>query len=344
MSDRTIDAGWEGEESPPTTGSLDALRELHREARTDVAVLQAALRMAEEGLAAPWEARSREVAATNRHSAADAALTSRRAYVAPLRAQLGADAARIMRADRRLAAASILFRRLRQRTADRLRSDVASRSALALPGRNAVAQEWDRWVTESTDGGLKAARVAERSAAEQLYAAEAARREAQAWWAQNTPENIESSARFREEVESLDYGPVDEDTFDRRVVYERQLDDARERESSIAADLGSAAVTIGVVSAIAPGAASAVVSAVGSFFDVDDAAAAAAVVRPIASSLAIFGSTGNRTLEQVMGTPLGQLDARVNALVDPEQTSAIDSRPDAPTLRRSDAPTTTLGT
>lgn len=339
MSDRTIDAGWEGEESPPTTGSLDALRELHQEARTDVAVLQAALRMAEEGLAAPWEARSRAVAATNRHSAADAALTSRRGYVAPLQAQLGADAARIMRADQRLAAASILFRRLRQRTADRLRSDVASRSALALPGRNAVAQEWDRWVTESTDGGLEAARAAERSAAEQLYAAEAARREAEAWWAQNTPETIEPSTRFREEVESLDYGPVNDDTFDRRVVYERQLEDAQERESSIAAalaaDLGSAAVTIGVVSAIAP----AVVSAVGSFFDVDDAAAAAAaaaVVRPIASSPAIFGSTEDRTLEQVMGTPLGQLDARVNALVDPEQTSALDSRPDAPT--------TTLGT
>lgn len=332
MTDLTIDAGWEGKDSPPPAGSLDVLRELHQEARTDVAALQAALRMAEEGLLAPWEARSREAAARARHRAAAAAL----AQLTPLRAQLSDDA-RITRADKLRAVASILSRRLRQRTADRLRSDVADRRALARPERNSVPPERDQWVSDSTDGELAEARAAERSAAEQLHAAEAARREAELWWAQNIADDVEPSAPVREEVESLDYGPVDDDSFDRRGFYERQLEDARGRESSIAADLaaniGSAAVTMGVVSAIAPGAASAVLGAVGSFLDVDDAAAAAAaaaVVRPIVSSAAIFGPTGDRTLEQVMGTPLGGLDARVDALVDPGPASAIGPRPDAP--------------
>ena len=143
MTDLTIDAGWEGKDSPPSAGSLDVLRELHQEAHTDVAALQAALRMAEEDLLAPWEARSREAAARNRHTAAAAVFAQRQGDLAPLRAQLVTDAARIRRADQRLSA-SVLLRWLRQRTADRLRADVASRSALALPARNSVTPEWDR--------------------------------------------------------------------------------------------------------------------------------------------------------------------------------------------------------
>lgn len=330
MTDLTIDAGWEGKDSPPSTGSLDVLRELHQEARTDVAALQAALRMAEEGLLAPWEARSREAAARNRHAAAAAVFARCQADLAPLRAQLVTDAAQIMGAEQRLSAASILLRRLRQRLADRVRADVARRSALALPARNSVPQAWDRWVADSTDGALAEARAAERAAADQLRAAEAARRAAEAWWEESIPESVEPSALVREESDTLDYGSVDDDVFDRRAVYERQLEHAQGRENSIAADLVSAAARIGVVSAIAPGAASAVVGAVEGLIELHHAAEAAAVVGTSAVSPAIFGASADRTLEQVMGTPLGGLDASVNALVDPQPATAIEPQPSLP--------------
>lgn len=329
MTDLTIDAGWEGKDSPPSAGSLDVLRELHQEAHTDVAALQAALRMAEEGLLAPWEARSREAAATNRHTAAAAVFARRQADLAPLRAQLVDDAARIMRADQRLSVASFLLRRLRQRRADRLRADVAGHSAFALPARNSVAQQWDRWVADSTDGALAEVRAAERAAADQMRAAEAARREADAWWEENVRERLEPSAVVREEADALDYGSADDDSFDRRAAYERQLEHAEARESSIAADLVSAAARIGVVSAIAPGA-SAVVGAVEGLFDLNHAAEVIAAVGTAAASPAIFGAAGDRTLEQVMGTPLGGLDARVDALVESQPAAAIEPQPNLP--------------
>ncbi|MFF9565494.1 hypothetical protein ACF1AJ_19245 [Leifsonia sp. NPDC014704] len=305
------------------------LRELHQEAHTDVAALQAALRMAEEDLLAPWEARSREAAARNRHTAAAAVFAQRQGDLAPLRAQLVTDAARIRRADQRLSA-SVLLRWLRQRTADRLRADVASRSALALPARNSVTPEWDRWLTDSTDGALAAARAAERAAADQMRAAEAARHEAESWWEENVQDNVEPSALVREESDAMDYAFVDDDSFDRRAVYERQLERAEARENSIAADLVSAAARIGLVSSIAPGAVSAVVGAVDGLFDLDHAAEVVAAVGTSAAPPAIFGGTGDRTLEQVMGTPLGGLDARVNALVEPPSAAAIESQPNLP--------------
>lgn len=329
MTDLTIDAGWEGKDSP-SAGSPDVLRELHQEARTDVAALQAALRMAEEGLLAPWEARSRQAAATNRQTAAAAVLARRQADLAPLRAQLVADTARSMRVDQRLSVASILLRRLRQRRADRLRADVAGRSAFALPSRNSVAQQWDRWVADSTDGALAEARAAERAAADQLRAAEASRREAESWWEQNVPESFEPSTLVREEADELNYGSVDDDSFDRRAIYERQLEHAEARESSIAADLVSAAARIGVASAIAPGAASAIVGAVEGAFHLHNAAEVIGAVGTVAASPAIFGATDDRPLGQVMGTPLGGLEARVDAVVAPDTTPAIAPQPDIP--------------
>lgn len=311
---------------PSGVHDLDELRDRHRAALADVAFVQAAVRMDAQGLPTPWEAEWQVAVAGNRHREAVAAMARRRAEAVAGRAQLRADAASVVRADQRAMDAGRFRRRSLERAAARLRADVAARSEFAfLPEPGSKPDEWTRWIETSTEMEWVTYSAAAENAEEDLAQATASLRQSESWWEGNVPAETSASPAVREELGNLSYPSTDA-----REVYQHQLERSVALEKSLAVEVGRTAARMAATSAVVSAGATALTgtAAVGATAMVVAAADVlelsdtikidrneSSLVPIVSASRAIFGADGDRTLEEVMGTPLEGLNARLDAIV-----------------------------
>jgi len=281
---------------------VSEMRSLHDQSVADLTVVRAAMQMDSQGLPSPWEASTRTDLAHERLDAAAAAAAKATAGAPLMRAGLRSAATRVLEAEQRAAEAGIFTRRVRQREVERARGAANARSNLVLPSAGAPAIAWHRWVEDT----VYVASVSETSELDQakqdLAQARTTEAESTAWWGSHVSANVEARDEVKDALAHLSYEGGGYGNSNATEVYQREFELASAREQRDSSALANGMKDLSAATAATAGLAAFQSATVG-------------VGSSIATAAAVFGADGDRTLVEVMGSPLEGLGARVDAIV-----------------------------